>query len=38
MSKNYGAIVITMCMGLSLCLQAPVTALAASPDFSRTTV
>ena len=28
MSKNYGAKVITMCMGLSLCLQAPVTALA----------
>ena len=37
MSKNYGAKVITMCMGLSLCLQAPVTALAASPEFARTT-
>ena len=37
MSRNYGAKVITMCMGLSLCLQAPVTALAASPEFARTT-
>ena len=37
MSKNYGAKVITMCIGLSLCLQAPVTALAASPEFARTT-
>lgn len=36
MSRNYGAKVITMCMGLSLCLQAPVTALAASPEFART--
>ena len=37
MSRNYGAKVITMCMGLSLCLQVPVTALAASPEFARTT-
>ena len=37
MSRNYGVKVIAMCMGLSLCLQAPVTALAASPEFARTT-
>lgn len=37
MSRKYGARVFTMCMGLSLCLQAPFTALAASPEFARTT-
>ncbi len=36
MSRKYGARVFTMCMGLSLCLQAPFTALASSPEFART--